>query len=56
MYRFQKILRLLFYVLVAATVALWLLSHYRGLEPRWWVYCGLAAIGCSVIRFFTRFI
>ena len=52
---FQKILRLAFYALVAATLVCWLLSRYQGLEPRWWMYCGLAAIGCSVIRFFTRF-
>ena len=54
MTRFHKLLRLAFYVLVTATLILWLLSRYQGLEPRWWIYCGLAAVGCSMVRFFTR--
>ncbi len=52
----QKVLRYLFYLLVAATAVLWALSHYQNLDARYWIFCGMGAIGCSLLRFFLRFI
>lgn len=52
----QKILRYLFYLLVAATVVFWALAHYQHLDDRYWIFCGVGAVGCSMLRFFLRFI
>lgn len=52
----QKVLRYLFYLLVIATAVLWTLSHYQQLDDRYWIFCGIGAIGCSMLRFFLRFI
>lgn len=49
-----RILRYLFYILVAATLVLFALDHYGSYTNPYWVYCGCGAIGCSVIRFFLK--
>jgi hypothetical protein len=52
----QKVLRYLFYGLVIATAICWALSHYKGVDDQYWLYCGMGAIGCSLLRFVLRFI
>ena len=56
---FMKILRWLFYALVVASIALFVMYKYS--EPvnedyfRYFLYCGFGAIGLSCIRFVMRF-
>ena len=56
---FVKILRWLFYILVAACIVLFIL--YKTSNPvnedlfRYFLYCGFSAIGLSLIRFILRF-
>lgn len=52
----HKILRYLFYLLVVATIVLWCGTHYQGIDDKYWMICGVCAVGCSVVRFFLRFI
>ena len=56
MYQFQKILRWGFYILAALTVILWLLDYKEMWTNHYWVWTGFVAVGCSLIRFFTRMV
>lgn len=56
---FIKVIRVLFYLLVAACIVLFVMYKYS--EPvnedyfRYFLYCGFSAIGLSCIRFVMRF-
>jgi hypothetical protein len=52
----QKALRYLFYAFVVATVVLFFLSKYQGMDAQYWIICGMCAIACSILRFVLRFI
>jgi len=51
----QRFLRILFYVLVIATVVGFVAERYYDYPNTYWIWCGMGAIGASVIRFFLRF-
>ncbi len=57
---FLKVLRLLFFILVAACITFFIL--YKTSDPvdedyfRYFMYCGFSAIGLSVIRAVLRFV
>lgn len=56
---FIKIIRWIFFILVAACILLYI--FYSTSEPKnedlydYFLYCGVAAIGLSMIRFVLRF-
>lgn len=50
-----KVIRILFYIFVTATVIFWLLAKYQGISDTYWLYSGVAAVGLSVLRFVMRF-
>lgn len=50
----MRLLRILFYVLVVATLVLYLLARYQGWPDNYWIWCGMGTIGCSIIRFFLK--
>ncbi len=56
---FIKIIRWLFYILVAACIVLYIL--YKTSDPtdeayfEYFLYCGFSALGLSFIRFVLRF-
>lgn len=58
--KFLKVIRVIFYVLVVACFGFY--AAYRYMEPtdeayfRYFLYCGMGAIGLSAIRFVLRFI
>ena len=52
----QKFLRIAFYILVVAALAGFAADRYFDLPNTYWIWCGVGAIGCSLIRFFLRFI
>ena len=52
----QKLLRILFYVCVIAAIIGFVADRYFDTPNTYWLWCGLGAIGCSVIRFFLRFV
>jgi len=52
----QKLLRILFYVLVVAALAGFAAEYFLHYANTYWIWCGMGAIGCSVIRFFLRFV
>lgn len=52
----QKLLRILFYVLVVAALAGFAAEYFLNYPNTYWLWCGMGAIGCSVIRFFLRFV
>lgn len=51
----QNILRYLFYILGVAAIIGFVMAE-QGHPNSWWMYCGLGAIGCSLIRFILRFL
>lgn len=52
----RKALRILFYVLVVAALVGFAADRYFDYPNSYWVWAGMGAIGCSVIRFFLRFV
>lgn len=52
----QKILRFLFYLFVAATLVGFSAEKWFDYPNTYWVWCGMGAIGTSLIRFFLRFV
>lgn len=52
----QKILRFLFYLFVAATLIGFSAEKWFDYPNTYWVWCGMGAIGTSLIRFFLRFV
>ena len=52
----QKVLRILFYVLVAGALVGFAQNHWFGHPNTYWIWCGLGAIGASLVRFFLRFV
>ena len=53
-YLIQKVLRYVFYLLVVITVGLYALAKYQGWPDEYWIYCGIATVGISVLRFVMR--
>lgn len=51
----QKFLRILFYVLVAAALVGFAAERWFDTPNTYWIWCGMGAIGASVIRYFLRF-
>lgn len=52
----QKVLRFLFYLFVAATLIGFSAEKWFDYPNTYWVWCGMGAIGTSLIRFFLRFV
>lgn len=52
----QKLLRILFYVFVAVTLVCYAAERWYECPNTYWVWCGLGAVGTSLIRFFLRFV
>jgi len=52
----QKLLRILFYVFVAITLVCYCAERFYEWPNTYWVWCGLGAIGTSLVRFFLRFV
>lgn len=52
----QKFLRILFYVLVVAAIAGYAAERWFDMPNTYWIWCGMGAIGASIIRFFLRFV
>lgn len=52
----QKLLRILFYVFVAAALLLFAAEKWFDYPNTYWMWCGMGAIGCSLVRFFLRFV
>lgn len=52
----QKFLRILFYVLVVATLGCFAAEKWFDYPNTYWIWCGMGAIGTSLIRFFLRFV
>lgn len=52
---FQKILRILFYVLVAGALIGFAAERWFDTPNVYWMWCGLGAIGASIMRFVMRF-
>lgn len=52
----QKVLRIVFYVLVAAAIYGFVQDHWFSNPNTYWIWCGLGAIGASLVRFFLRFV
>lgn len=52
---FQKVLRILFYVCVVLTLVCYAAQRWFDLPNPYWMYCGVGAVGCSLVRFFLRF-
>lgn len=52
----QKLLRILFYVFVVATLVGFAAERWYDYPNTYWVWCGLGAVGTSLIRFFLRFV
>lgn len=52
----QKFLRILFYVLVIAALAGYAAEYFFNYPNTYWIWSGMGAVGCSVIRFFLRFV
>ena len=53
---FLKVIRILFYVFVAVALIGFAAQQWFGFPNDYWLYSGLFAIGCSLIRFFLRFV
>lgn len=53
---FMKLLRVLFYVCVAATLICYSAERWFDMPNPYWIWCGLGAVGTSLIRFFLRFV
>ena len=52
----QKLLRILFYVFVVVTLVCYAAERLYEWPNTYWVWCGLGAVGTSLIRFFLRFV
>lgn len=52
----QKFLRILFYIFVVATLGFYVAERWYDWPNTYWVWCGLGAVGTSLIRFFLRFV
>lgn len=50
----QKILRTFFYLLALAALVGFFMQSFMNHPNNWWMYCGVGAIACSLIRFFLR--
>lgn len=53
---FQKVLRYLFYVLVTVALVCYAAERWFDAPNAYWLYSGLGAIGCSLIRLVMRFV
>lgn len=53
---FQKVLRYLFYICVVISLVCYAAEYFFGMTNVYWFYAALIAIGCSLVRFFLRFI
>lgn len=51
-----KVIRIFFYVMVVATLALYGADYMGWWSNAYWVWAGTAAIGASLIKFFLRFV
>lgn len=51
-----KLLRILFYVFVVAALIGYAAESWFDTPNTYWIWCGLGAVGTSVIRFFLRFV
>lgn len=52
----QKLLRILFYVFVVVTLVCYASERWYDWPNTYWVWCGLGAVGTSLIRFFLKFV
>jgi len=52
----QRVLRILFYVLVVFALVGFAAEKFFDAPNVYWMYCGVGAIGCSLIRFVLRFL
>ena len=50
-----KLLRILFYVFVLVAIGGYCADRWFDLPNTLWIWSGVGAIGCSLIRFFLRF-
>ena len=51
----NKVLKIVFYVLAAATVLLWFFSEDKS-SDRLWMYCGFGAIGARVVTYLMKYL
>lgn len=52
----QKLLRILFYIFVLITLVGFAAEKWFDMPNTYWVWCGMGAMGTSLIRYFLRFI